>query len=273
MPRHQQSNLPRVRLLPYAIGSISAKALSTELAILRLKYITRFNLVPSDTIINWGRSTMPSHWPRYTMSIINHPNNVAIACNKLDTFLLLGLNGIQIPEWTTDIHQAQTWVDEGHTIYGRKTLTGHSGQGIIIIKGGEEGYSPEIVGGEYPECPLYTKATKAKYEYRVHVMAGKAIDVVQKKKKENFDGGTNGIRNRSNGWVYAHNNINVPSLVVEQAIKAVQVLGLDFGAVDIGYKERDNISFVYEVNTAPGLVGTTLQKYVQGIKENYLERS
>ena len=30
---------------------------------------------------------------------------------------------------------------------------------------------------------------------------------------------------------------------------------LDFGAVDIGYRVRDNRSFIFEINTAPGLSG------------------
>jgi glutathione synthase/RimK-type ligase-like ATP-grasp enzyme len=44
-------------------------------------------------------------------------------------------------------------------------------------------------------------------------------------------------------------------------------LGLDFGAVDIGHRIIDNKVFVFEVNTAPGIEGTTLQRYVNTFNE------
>jgi D-alanine-D-alanine ligase-like ATP-grasp enzyme len=36
---------------------------------------------------------------------------------------------------------------------------------------------------------------------------------------------------------------------------------LDFGAVDIIYNAKRNECYVLEVNTAPGLEGTTVEKY------------
>ena len=47
------------------------------------------------------------------------------------------------------------------------------------------------------------------------------------------------------------------------AVNAVKALGLDFGAVDIIYNEKENQYYVLEVNTAPGLEGTTLIKYAE----------
>ena len=55
--------------------------------------------------------------------------------------------------------------------------------------------------------------------------------------------------------------------VKEQALKAIQALGLDFGAVDVGYNTRENKAYVYEVNSAPGLQGTTLTAYTNAFKE------
>jgi glutathione synthase/RimK-type ligase-like ATP-grasp enzyme len=46
-------------------------------------------------------------------------------------------------------------------------------------------------------------------------------------------------------------------------------MGLDFGAVDIGHRLIDNQFFVFEVNTAPGLEGTTLDKYAKAIYNYY----
>ena len=49
------------------------------------------------------------------------------------------------------------------------------------------------------------------------------------------------------------------------AISAVDSLGLDFGAVDIIWNESEDQYYVLEVNTAPGVEGTTLQKYTEAI--------
>ena len=53
----------------------------------------------------------------------------------------------------------------------------------------------------------------------------------------------------------------------EKRNAAIKALGLDFGAVDIIYNEAEDQHYVLEVNTAPGLEGTTLQKYTEAILE------
>jgi len=50
---------------------------------------------------------------------------------------------------------------------------------------------------------------------------------------------------------------------LDEGLASVMALGLDFGAVDIVYNENDNKAYVLEINTAPGLSGTTLEKYVE----------
>ena len=82
-----------------------------------------------------------------------------------------------------------------------------------------------------------------------------------------YTGPNTGIRNHSNGYIYARVNVDVPPLLLSSSLSAVNLLGLDFGAVDVGYRERDGKVFVFEVNTAPGLVGTTLDKYANAFKE------
>ncbi|MNY81884.1 hypothetical protein D3C86_2236870 [compost metagenome] len=48
---------------------------------------------------------------------------------------------------------------------------------------------------------------------------------------------------------------------------AVNALGLDFGAADVIWNDHRKQAFVLEVNTAPGLTGTTLEKYAKALKE------
>lgn len=194
----------------------------------------------------------------YAERDLNKHSAIAIACNKLKTFQTLNDGRfIHVPEWTTNHQQAIMWADEGYKVYCRQTLTGHSGSGIVVAKDVDH----------LVTAPLYTKATKHKYEYRVHVFRETVIDVQQKKRRSNWTGGDTGIRNHSNGYIYARADIDYPVEIEHAAIQAVKLLGLDFGAVDIGYRERDNKIFLFEVNTAPGLTGTTLLKYAQAFKE------
>jgi glutathione synthase/RimK-type ligase-like ATP-grasp enzyme len=89
------------------------------------------------------------------------------------------------------------------------------------------------------------------------------------KRKRNGSLGGSGIRNYSNGWVYARAEIAPSEELLLSSIQAVKLLGLDFGAVDIGHRLIDNKFFVFEINTAPGLEGTTLDKYQKVIYNYY----
>ena len=137
----------------------------------------------------------------------------------------------------------------------RTTLSGHSGQGIVIAS------SPE----ELVDAPLYTQFIEKDKEYRVHVFNGVIIDFQQKKRRRGEEQNDD-IRNHANGWVYARSDVVLPEDVETNAIRATLSLGLDFGAVDI-CTDLDGNAIVFEVNTAPGIFNTTLDKYVEAIKE------
>jgi glutathione synthase/RimK-type ligase-like ATP-grasp enzyme len=53
----------------------------------------------------------------------------------------------------------------------------------------------------------------------------------------------------------------------EAAIRTVEILGLDFGAVDIIWNKKQDRYYVLEVNTAPGLEGETVVRYANAFKE------
>lgn len=159
----------------------------------------------------------------------------------------------EIPEYTTDYQTACDWVTAGKVVLNRTQLNGHSGAGIVVAARVED----VVVG-----CPLYVVYRKKKREYRVHVAFGKVIDVQQKMKRRDYDGDVDyAVRNHHTGWIYARENVETSVTMEALAIRAVCLLGLDFGAVDIIYNERDDAFVVLEVNTAPGLEGATIEKY------------
>ena len=245
-----------LKIFPYKAGSISAKRLARSLGVLRVW--PTYNARRKDVIVNWGSST-PPHF-RWMEQDLNKPHNIALASNKLNTFLEYRTKSfIHVPQWTTNPNEAQHWLDLGLKTYCRKLLSSHSGNGIVVCNAGDTLIS----------APLYTLHTKHKDEYRVHIFKGEVLDVQKKKRKLGFTGSSSGIRNHSSGWIYARSDVAIPDMLCPIAIQAVKLLGLDFGAVDIGHKVNDNKFFVFEVNTAPGLEGSTLDKYTKAIYNYY----
>jgi len=245
-----------LKIFPYKAGSISAKRLARSLGVLRVR--PTYNAKRKDVIVNWG-SSIPPHF-KWMSQDLNKPHAIALASNKLETFKEFRSNSFtHVPNWTTNSSEAQHWLDSGFKIYCRKLLSSHSGNGIVVCNDGDTLVS----------APLYTLHTKHRDEYRVHIFKGEVIDVQKKKKRNGFTGCSSGIRNHSNGWVYARSDIAIPDMLYPIAIQAVNILGLDFGAVDIGHKVNEDKFFVFEVNTAPGLEGFTLDKYTKAIYNYY----
>lgn len=245
-----------LKIFPYKLGSLSAKRLARALRVLRVGH--NYNAKRSDIIVNWGNSK-PPHF-KWLNDDLNKPHSIALASNKIKTFTELECKGFDhIPQYTISKDIAKHLIDMGDTIYCRSTVTGHSGRGIVIASN-----SNELIN-----APLYTVKTKHKDEYRVHVFKGEVLDVQKKKRKLGFTGRSSGIRNHTNGWIYARADVAVPDMLCPIAVQAVELLGLDFGAVDIGHRVIDNKFFVFEVNTAPGLEGSTLDKYAKAIYNYY----
>lgn len=243
-----------LKIFPYKLGSLSAKRLARALRVLRVGH--NYNAKRSDIIVNWGNSN-PPHF-KWIEQDLNKPNSIQLACDKLTTFNVLSQNGFtDLPIWSINKQKIYE-LAKGKDIYCRTTTTGHSGRGIVIAN----------TISNLINAPLYTVATRHKHEYRVHVFKDKVIDV-QIKRKRNGSLGGSGIRNHANGWVYARAEILPPKELLSSSIEAVKLLGLDFGAVDIGHRLIDNKFFVFEVNTAPGLEGTTLDKYAKAIYNYY----
>lgn len=256
---------PRVRLWPYKRGSRSARALAREMGVLRLRFLHR-NFIPrqQDLIVNWGSRENP--YPDHE-GWLNRPENVAVAQNKLLTYQALSECSIPHPEFTTDRSIAAAWLTEDRSIqaFARKLLRASQGRGIVPIYGGTA-YGED--GEEWPEAPLYVKYVKKRAEYRIHVMKiGENYEVIDAQEKRRRRGGESDsqVRNAANGWVFCREEVVVPDEAVAAAVGTVRALGLDFGAVDLGWNVHYSSPCVYECNTAPGLEGRSLPIYAGGI--------
>lgn len=259
----------RERLCAYNYFSDSARKLSREMRIKRVRPPAESAYVPraGDVIINWGSSSIPETWQQRCGYILNSPDAVRLASNKLRAFELLNSKGIKIPKYTLDVEVARKWARR-RIVFGRRLLRSSSGRGIEIYK------RPEDVR---EGLPLYVRYVPKKDEYRVHVLMGEVIDIQKKMRRSGeFLGDPeirNMVRNYDNGWVFGRSGIAPPRDVIEQSIAAVAALGLDFGAVDVGWTENIQQATVYEVNTAPGLTGSTVTNYARAIRAEMYRRA
>jgi hypothetical protein len=107
-------------------------------------------------------------------------------------------------------------------------------------------------------------------EYRVHSFMGTSIRAGKKIPREGFGGAGqpaphSWIRSWDGGWRIAYDGVSVKQRHRDLAHGAVQALGLQFGAVDIG-ERADGSLVVLEVNRAPGLEGGTVEAYARKIQ-------
>lgn len=242
-----------VYVYPYKQGSASARLLAENIGAKRIKREgSRFKGSPDKIVINWGCSELPEEVLK--CQVINHPDKLSNATNKLKFFQEVE-NQVNIPRYTTDIAEAREWLGGGKTVVERHKLTGNSGEGIRLVE-------PD---GELQQAPLYVQYVPKREEFRIHVMKGKVVDVQRKARRRDVeDDEVNWkIRNHDNGFIFQRNDVLCPEEVTNQAVLACEAVGLDFGAVDIIYNERQGKAYVLEVNCAPGLTGSTLDGYTE----------
>lgn len=252
--RKQRKTTMTIKLLAYKNASESAKTIRDAIGIKMLKkFGSKWKGKEGDVVINWGSST-----PFHNMGeavYLNNPKAVARAANKLTTQMVFDKAALDyILPYTTNIVNARKMIEEGKVVVCRTKLTGNSGEGIIIAEKIED----------LVEAKLYTEYKKKTDEYRVHVFDGKVISVQRKARKMDVpkEDVNWKIRNLEGGFIFARTGFDVPRVVTRAAKEAVKALGLDFGAVDIGYHKEEGC-FVYEVNTACGLTGSNLYDYTE----------
>lgn len=212
-------------------------------------------------IINWGDSQCPLH------HALNPSSAISRMANKLTAFRVFRDANVPIPKFA-ETRDAVSW--DG-TVVVRHKLTGHSGEGIEIVE----------PGNELPNASLYVQYIPKNEEYRIHVGRKKVLDefepvpdefeykyevIAEQRKGRRHDVADSNVnwkvRNHANGFVYVRQGFVTPPCVKQAAIDALRASGLDFGAVDIIYTKKGK-AYVLEINTAPGLEGTTVEDYAR----------
>lgn len=210
--------------------------------------------LPSDaTLINWGDSKCS------IQGQLNPPSALGRMSNKRTAFDALSSAGVPIPRYAKEKEDV-TW--SGLTVVRHK-LTGHSGEGIELVEKKEN----------LPDAPLYVEYIKKEQEYRIHVgkVKGTVRVIAEQRKARNKsipDADVDWqVRNHKNGFVFVRQDCSPPDCVLSAACAALSASGLDFGAVDVVYNGKEDRAYVLEINTAPGLEGTTIKDYADFFRE------
>jgi hypothetical protein len=176
--------------------------------------------------------------------------------NKIQQMKAFKENNVSHPPFTTD--PAQVGELGSKVVFARTLINSTNGRGIVEFEL-QDGVPP-------PRAPLYTAYIPKKAEYRAHVFNGRVVDLQQKRKKRDFENERDTrVRNLKNGYVYTRGDINPPAGINELAVAAVAAVGYRYGAVDVVFNEKKNKLYVLEVNSRPGLMGTTLERYSEAL--------
>jgi len=250
------------RLYSYNPHSQSASRLAQALNIRRIRHEnTRVVIRRDDQVINWGSSSIPvfnTDPVGLAYRYINGPSAVSVVGNKLSFFQLN--HTARLPAFGTTRDWALNEIRNGGVVVCRTSLTGHSGRGIIIAE----------VEHQLVDAPLYTRYVKKQSEYRIHIVRGEVVDVQRKIRDPDREPTNWRVRSHQNGFIYVRDGFELPSDCRVQALLAFEVSGLDFGAVDVVWNEHEERAYVLEINTAPGLTGTTVTNYAEAFREHFL---
>jgi hypothetical protein len=183
--------------------------------------------------------------------------------DKLTQYKWFQQQGLSALEFTTSLQEAQKWFANGEVVFGRLLLNASCGDGIVV-------FNPSVEQEQWVHCPVYTKYKKKKREFRVHVFKDKVVAIVEKKRKSGWNGQQDTkIRNLANGYVFCQETDltqnDLEHRITNLALAAAKVSGSDFKGVDLGYNEKQDDLLVIEVNSAPGVEGSNVDKYVKAI--------
>ncbi|MFW6016220.1 MAG: hypothetical protein ACOCRK_07250 [bacterium] len=242
----------------HSYSSIKSIVASLENVSLFRSINNRIRPIPEglyDILIRWGGTSTAV--PLSTNAIIyNKREGIKNASNKFKARKLLLEHNVDTPDTWMKYEKPKTFPCIGR-------FKNHYGGSHYYFCNDFEDYIKAIQDG----CYYFSEYFEKDKEFRVHTFLGRCLILQKKIVPEgtdpslpwNFDSGNiekfNAIR-----WGDYCNYLNI----INTAIEATEVLGLDFAAVDIMSKD-DEVS-VLEVNTAPKLDSYPVERYTEGFK-------
>ncbi len=190
-----------------------------------------------NVLIRWGNGGGVGYTPT---KVLNSKAAIENTVNKDYASRVFGENGIRTPVRSEEV-----------PTIGRSAI--HTqGQGFWLCWEHGQVTTAKHEGAEY-----FIKYIPVKQEWRIHVIDGDVAFVQNKYEQDRISTAFMGIQGFRNNW---HKRIKAPEAaginVCLQAVRAVQLLGLNFGGVDVIISLEDNRPYVLEVNSGPSLPNT-----------------
>ena len=260
---------------------------------------TALPLLPVRTVVRLGSTTVINTGARKLVEV-NTVEAVKNSANKQLMKYCFDTENVKTADWWIIDNEPETpdakifWKDgdvnegEGVTDYATlpypivaKHIFGSRGTGNYLIRNQQEleAWLPNKTLENY----IFEKFYNYNREYRLHVTKDGCFYTCRKMLKEDTPTDKRWFRNDSNSiWVVEDNPtfdkpINWDTIVAE-SVKALNAVGLDFGAVDVrvqsatkeskkkGEVPRENPEFIIiEINSAPSFGEITLQRYLEQI--------
>lgn len=195
-------------------------------------------LVARDTVVIWGQ---PLHYQGPARILNAHAPRGKYA--ELDLMRRVGLRTV---EYTRTRPRDGEWLAR---------TNGHQ-QGADLLAG--------LRVGDY-----YVRKENIHHEFRIHVFKNKGFRAGVKTPIPGAARVHPFIRTHPAGWFLSYrqadlDNAGPRDAARKAAIEAVAAVEYDFGAVDVGIRPNGQ-AVVFEVNSAPGLEGGTIERYGQKI--------
>jgi len=236
-----------------------------------------------DTLIRWG-SSGDSYMDEEFQRVINTAKNVVQSANRQHMFQRLARH---IPGGQLLWHSRVPYSHDNSTLTMLRHRFGRYGKDIELLGRSDERWD-EIRANYETNGMFSVQFWPADYEVRVHIVDGNSVSM-QVKARRNADGTPTHelieankltIRNDANGWglwplsnsLAALLGIHKPS-IREQAKQVIRLFNLQFGVVDFlvrtpagKYNNLQHETKILEINTAPGVDGQTLERYISSIR-------
>lgn len=204
-----------------------------------------------DFLVRWGNARFPEL--DGASRVVNKAQAILLAGDKLRAIEQLGRSDVRTP--------VASRVCPGSGVILARRRRGFGGTDIQVCS-----HDP-CVGAEW-----YSTYIPTNREYRLHVVGDKVVRVQRKYLERPDERVSEYVKNHKNGYAFKQPSRRLNSSRLDAAVKAVQSLGLDFGAVDLVVGE-DKLEYVLEVNTAPACSPKTLNAYSTALADLVRERS
>jgi len=253
-------------------------------------------------VICWGTKISKDTAFADKVTVLNNPNMIRRNRNKLTALTYMRNTDLNVP--VADFFKAE---DIHHhlqeiPLVGRRNFhQGGKGFWLCLTKG-------QVTAAVNEGAQYFQKYIPIKDEYRLHIFNGKCLYAVKKVVRDNMreafieqhtekaknaaerkgidiDENTMSfllerlgkerehpdhiVKSNTRGWKFTR--VKSPKKeMVDAAINALKAIKLDFGAVDCCIDE-DGSPWIIEVNTGPGLKGSSLKAWTDALKANIKE--